>query len=118
MIRAIHARGILDALSRAAEAGPVFYAINRCIHEIDLIGKTEETEANRSRLVEDLKISVRLANALRVREILTVRELESKTADELLNSSTGSARFFGKKMLRETREVLASLEMKLNGDPL
>lgn len=118
MIRATYAYDILAALSRTAEAGPVFYAINRCLHEVDEIAKAEVTESMRSRLVEDLEISVRLEAALRVREILTVRELESKTAEDLIGSSgpPGSSSYFGKKCLREVREVLASLGMKLKGD--
>jgi len=119
MIRALHARRILEALALTAETGPVFYALNKCVSEIDSIVKTEEIEATRIRLVEDLEISVRLATALRAREIVTVRELESKTAEELMRSSgaPGSSRYFGKKSLREVRELLASLGMKLKGDP-
>ena len=118
MIRAIHARGILEALARTAEAGPVFDAVCRCVNEVDLIVRTQTVEEQRGRVIEDLEISIRLAHALRAREILTVRELESKTAEGLMKSGG-----FGKKMLREVRELLASLSvagvppLKLKGDP-
>jgi DNA-directed RNA polymerase alpha subunit len=117
VIRATHAYDILAAVSRIAEAGPVFYAINKCLAELDSIAKADAIESMRSHLVEDLDISVRLATSLRVREILTIRELESKTAKELLELSRSSSRFFGRKLLRETRDLLAGLGMKLKGDP-
>jgi DNA-directed RNA polymerase alpha subunit len=119
LIRAIHARCILEALARTAEAGPVWDVVNRCVSQMLEIEKADAIEFNRGRLVQDLEISVRLGAALRVREILTVRELESKTAKELMGSSgsPGSSRYFGKKLLREAREVLALLGMKLKEDP-
>jgi DNA-directed RNA polymerase alpha subunit len=113
MIRAIHARGILEALARTAEAGPVFDVIYRCAKELDEIVRAETTESFRERSIEDLEISIRLGNALDARGIKTVRQLEAMTAEELMKSKD----FFGKKMLRETREILASLGMKLKGDP-
>lgn len=116
MIRAIHARSILEALARTAEAGPIFYALNKCIHEVDWIAKEEALDTDRERLIENLEISIRLCNALRARDITTVRELESTTAEKLTESSS-PANYFGKKCLRETREVLASMGMKLRGDP-
>ena len=119
MIRAIHARNILMGLSAAAEAGPVFYALNKCVAEIDMIVKAEEIETNRGRLVDDLEMSVRLQAALYIREIVTVRELEARSAENLIKSSgaPGSSHYFGKKSLREVRELLASFGMKLKGDP-
>jgi DNA-directed RNA polymerase alpha subunit len=99
-------------LSSAAEAGPVFYAINKCVHELDLIATAEMIESDRGRVIDGMEISIRLAHALRAREILTVRELEAKSAEELVKLNG-----FGKKMLREVRELLASLNMKLKGDP-
>ena len=113
MIRAVHARAILTALSATAEAGPVFYAINRCLADLDSIVAKKNIESNRDRMVDDLEISFRLAGALRAREILMVRELESKTAQELMRPKDS----IGKKSLKEARELLASLGMKLKGDP-
>jgi len=118
MIRAIHARGLLDALARTAEAGPIFDAVHRCLNEVDAIMRKEATESFRDRPIGDLEMSVRLASALRARQITTVRELEAKSAEELKgNAGPGSAHYFGKKNLKEVREVLASLGMKLKGDP-
>jgi DNA-directed RNA polymerase alpha subunit len=114
MIRAAHARLILMGLSGAAEAGPVFYAINKCIAELDTIATAEMTESFRDRSLEDMGMSVRLDMALRVRCIKTVRELESMTAAELTKSKREP---LGKKSLREVRELLASRGMKIKGDP-
>jgi DNA-directed RNA polymerase alpha subunit len=118
VIRAVHARGILDALVRTAEAGPVFDAIYECLSKVNLIVKEDEIESYRDRPIEDLEISIRLGLALSVRAIKTVRQLEATTAEALMKSSgsPGSSSYFGKKCLRETREVLASLGMKLKGD--
>jgi DNA-directed RNA polymerase alpha subunit len=116
MIRAAHARLILMGLSGAAEAGPVFYAINKCIAELDTIATAEMTESFRDRPLENMEMSVRLDMALRVRCIKTVRELESMTAAELTKSKSYRPPL-GKKSLREVRELLASMGMKLKGDP-
>lgn len=126
MIRAVYARGILEALARTAGAGPIFDAVWRCIEEISVVEQQEETAGWRTRSIDDLEISVRLKYAFEDRNITTVGQLEGMTADELTKMKPTVMRdrsgwsppvHFGKKCLKETREILASFGMKLKGDP-
>jgi hypothetical protein len=117
VIHTEHAIAFLDALARMAESGPVFDAIYGCLVEVKKIQLQEVIEDLRDRSLEDLEISVRLDMALRVRGIKTVRQLEACAAKDLMRTERGRY-FFGKKMLRETRDLLCSLGgLKLYGDP-
>jgi DNA-directed RNA polymerase alpha subunit len=119
MIRAIHARSILEALARTAEAGPVFDAVYKCVQELDVIARADAIEGFRDKSITDLEISIRLRDALKKRGIETVRQLELMTADELTRGYSPAPidTLLSKKCLREVREMLASLGMKLKGDP-
>ena len=119
MIRAIHARNILTICLPPPRCWPSLLRLNkRCVVEIDMIVKAEEIETNRGQ-PDDLEISVRLQAALYIREIVTVRELEARSAEDLIKSSgaPGSSHYFGKKSLREVRE-LPPLAQQAQGRPL
>lgn len=113
-----HVRRIVDTLAITVGSGPVFYVLNKCVRELDVLAEDKGKEAQRAKEIELLDISVRLSNALADREIRTVGQLELMSAADLLRSSgpPASVKFFGKKMLREVREVLASVGLKLKGD--
>ena len=61
--------------------------------------------------IEDLDLSVRSHNCLRLAEIDTIGDLVSRKEDELLNYKN-----FGKKSLTELKEQLEKFELKFGMD--
>ena len=72
---------------------------------------TEEPELSEDlyRLVDDLELSVRSANCLKNANIRHIGELVQKTEDDLLQTKN-----FGRKSLKEIKEILASMNLTLN----
>jgi hypothetical protein len=60
------------------------------------------------RLVDELELSVRTANALQHANITTIRQLVQRTESELLKGKN-----FGRQSLREVKEILAELGLQL-----
>ena len=102
MIRAMHARAVVEALAHAAESGPVFNALHECALRLDFTVGEEAGEVALDTPIRELEISIRLANALSVRNIDTVRQLVTFSAQDLLASSgkPSSTHYFGKKCLK------------------
>lgn len=69
---------------------------------------SEELEEKLNTSISELELSVRAANCLREAKILTIRELVTKSHQELLKY-----RNFGKKSLAEIEELLQSMGLKL-----
>jgi DNA-directed RNA polymerase subunit alpha len=61
------------------------------------------------RLVDDLELSVRSANCLKNANIRYIGELVQKTEDDLLQTKN-----FGRKSLKEIKEILISMNLTLN----
>jgi len=76
------------------------------------LGLDQATEAKLSMSLAELDLSVRASNCLESEEIHTVRDLVSKTEDELLE-----VRNFGETTLAEVREKLSDIGLKLGMRP-
>jgi DNA-directed RNA polymerase subunit alpha len=72
---------------------------------------TPEEQAVMNKPVSDLNLSVRARKCMNRLQILTIGELISRTADELLE-----AKNFGQTSLTEIREKLTEMGIKLRGD--
>ena len=70
--------------------------------EVDAVNGEERT-------VDELELSVRSINCLKLLNILTVEDLVQKTEGELIRSPN-----FGRKSLNEIKEVLKTMNLELN----
>jgi DNA-directed RNA polymerase alpha subunit len=79
-----------------------------------LFGGTEAIRIARvsDRSIDDLELSVRSINCLRIAGITTIGDLASKSREELL-----SLRHFGRRSLREVVEVLDNVGLELRRVP-
>ena len=97
--------GVFINFNEAAEPAPV-----------ETENKAEEFNENLLRTVDELELSVRSANCLQNANIHYIGELVQKTEAEMLKTKN-----FGRKSLKEIKEILAemglSLGMKLDGWP-
>lgn len=118
MIRAIHARAILSALSSTAAEGEVFYALNRCVRELDAIVENEAKSEARKRPLDDMELSVRSRNALVALRCATVGDVEAlfKQGDAAI-LAFGKPYKFGKHCMREVRELLNNIGLSTRSDP-
>jgi DNA-directed RNA polymerase alpha subunit len=103
-------RGFYAALARVEEAFKGVIKMPLEVPSSDLASSKRYLEDDR--LVDELEVSVRAANCFENANIKTMGELQNLTAAQLLR-----IRHFGRKTLKEVREVLASQGLKLRGDP-
>lgn len=80
--------------------------VKQLIEQPEFIQVQEEEELSKS--IEDLEFSVRTTNSLRSAGISTIRELLSRTEDELLKLKN-----FGRKSLLEIQDALAEMNLSL-----
>lgn len=80
--------------------------------EEEVVEKPQETEhllnPNLNKKVEELELSVRSSNCLNSARITYIGELVQKTEKEMLETKN-----FGRKSLRELKEILSSMELQL-----
>ncbi len=87
------------------ELGPMVHSETRALGAIDL---DEATEAKLAMNLAELELSVRATNCLESENITTVRDLVTRTEEQLLE-----VRNFGETTLAEVREKLADIGLRL-----
>jgi len=103
-----------DALADAAKVAKEHFSVFINFDEDDFVfdeGNTEETERIRQLLntsVDELELSVRSSNCLKIANIKTIGELIRKTEDDI-----NKTRNFGKKSLEEIKERLTEWNLQL-----
>jgi len=103
-----------DALANAAKVAKEHFSVFINFDEDDFVfdeGNTEETERIRQLLntsVDELELSVRSSNCLKIANIKTIGELIRKTEDDI-----NKTRNFGKKSLEEIKERLTEWNLQL-----
>ena len=96
----------LNPFVQFAELGPRVHAESRS--PAVAFGLDPSTESKLNMTLADLKLSVRATNCLESENISTVRDLVSRTEDQLLE-----VRNFGETTLNEVREKLVDLGLRL-----
>lgn len=109
-MRPIYVRQIVNALSADVAEGPAFYALNRCIRDLDDIIAKERRDEIRLQRADDLELSVRSLNAMQRLGLQTVADVEgfiTQSDDVVLKA--GQPHGFQKKCMREVREALKNI---------
>ena len=103
-----------DAVAFAAkiikEQLSIFINFDETEEPVEEVKPVEETKLNENlfRSVDELELSVRSANCLQNANIKTIGDLVQKTESEMLKTKN-----FGRKSLKEIKEILASMGLSL-----
>ena len=95
----------LNPFTQYSELGPMVHAETRSLVNLPI---DQATEAKLAMSLAEMNLSVRAANCLETGNILTVRDLVTRTEEQLLD-----VRNFGETTLDEVREKLSDLGLRI-----